>query len=80
MAEGNRHLVYKGGAQPLEQKSPGAKATSSSPSWSGATKRSPATPRTERVELTPCTVCGSPHRRGVRLLPYERAGRGQGEA
>jgi uncharacterized protein (TIGR00269 family) len=60
MAEGNRHLAYKEALNTLEQKSPGAKANFLFSFLERGHERFAADAETERGELTPCTVCGSP--------------------
>ncbi|MDQ1518321.1 MAG: tRNA-5-methyluridine54 2-sulfurtransferase [Actinomycetota bacterium] len=60
MAEGNRHLAYKEALNTLEQKSPGAKANFLFSFLERGHERFVADAETERGELTPCTVCGSP--------------------
>jgi uncharacterized protein (TIGR00269 family) len=60
MAEGNRHLVYKEALNILEQRSPGAKANFLFSFLERGHERFAADAETERAELTPCTVCGSP--------------------
>ena len=60
MAEGNRHLAYKEALNMLEQKSPGAKANFLFSFLERAHDRFAGDAETERAELTPCTVCGSP--------------------
>jgi len=60
MAEGNRHLAYKEALNTLEQKSPGAKANFLFSFLERGHERFAGDAETERVELTPCTVCGSP--------------------
>ena len=60
MAEGNRHLAYKEALNTLEQKSPGAKANFLFSFLERGHERFAADAETERAELTPCTVCGSP--------------------
>jgi uncharacterized protein (TIGR00269 family) len=60
MAEGNRHLAYKEALNTLEQKSPGAKANFLFSFLERGHQRFAADAETERGELTPCTVCGSP--------------------
>jgi uncharacterized protein (TIGR00269 family) len=60
MAEGNRHLAYKEALNTLEQKSPGAKATFLFSFLERAHARFAPDAETERVELGPCAVCGSP--------------------
>ncbi len=60
MAEGNRHLAYKEALNTLEQRSPGAKANFLFSFLERAHDRFAADAETERAELTPCTVCGSP--------------------
>jgi uncharacterized protein (TIGR00269 family) len=60
MAEGNRHLTYKEALNTLEQKSPGAKANFLFSFLERGHERFAADAETERAELTPCTVCGSP--------------------
>jgi uncharacterized protein (TIGR00269 family) len=60
MAEGNRHLAYKEALNTLEQKSPGAKANFLFSFLERGHDRFAADAETERAELTPCTVCGSP--------------------
>jgi tRNA-5-methyluridine54 2-sulfurtransferase len=60
MAEGNRHLAYKEALNTLEQKSPGAKANFLFSFLERGHERFAGDAETERGELTPCTVCGSP--------------------
>jgi uncharacterized protein (TIGR00269 family) len=60
MAEGNRHLAYKEALNTLEQRSPGAKANFLFSFLERGHDRFAADAETERAELTPCTVCGSP--------------------
>ena len=60
MAEGNRHLAYKEALNSLEQKSPGAKANFLFSFLERGHQRFAADAETERAELTPCTMCGSP--------------------
>jgi tRNA-5-methyluridine54 2-sulfurtransferase len=60
MAEGNRHLAYKEALNTLEQRSPGAKANFLFSFLERAHERFAGDAETERLELTPCTVCGSP--------------------
>ena len=60
MAEGNRHLAYKEALNTLEQKSPGAKANFLFSFLERGHERFAGDAESERVELTPCTVCGSP--------------------
>jgi tRNA-5-methyluridine54 2-sulfurtransferase len=60
MAEGNRHLAYKEALNTLEQKSPGAKANFLFSFLERGHERFAGDAEAERVELTPCTVCGSP--------------------
>ena len=60
MAEGNRHLAYKEALNMLEQRSPGAKANFLFSFLERAHERFAGDAETERLELTPCTVCGSP--------------------
>jgi uncharacterized protein (TIGR00269 family) len=60
MAEGNRHLAYKEALNMLEQRSPGAKANFLFSFLERGHDRFAADAETERAELTPCTVCGSP--------------------
>ncbi len=60
MAEGNRHLAYKDALNTLEQRSPGAKANFLFSFLERAHDRFAGDAETERAELTPCTVCGSP--------------------
>jgi tRNA-5-methyluridine54 2-sulfurtransferase len=60
MAEGNRHLAYKEALNTLEQKSPGAKANFLFSFLERGHDRFAADAETERAELTPCSVCGSP--------------------
>ncbi len=60
MAEGNRHLAYKEALNTLEQRSPGAKANFLFSFLEKAHDRFAGDAETERLELTPCTVCGSP--------------------
>jgi uncharacterized protein (TIGR00269 family) len=60
MAEGNRHLVYKEALNTLEQKSPGAKANFLFSFLERGHERFAGDAESERDELTPCTVCGSP--------------------
>jgi uncharacterized protein (TIGR00269 family) len=60
MAVGNRHLAYKEALNTLEQKSPGAKANFLFSFLERGHERFAGDAETERVELTPCTVCGSP--------------------
>jgi uncharacterized protein (TIGR00269 family) len=60
MAEGNRHLAYKEALNTLEQRSPGAKANFLFSFLERGHERFAADAETERAELTPCTVCGSP--------------------
>ena len=60
MAEGNRHLAYKEALNLLEQKSPGAKANFVFSFLERGHARFAADAEAERVELTPCAVCGSP--------------------
>jgi uncharacterized protein (TIGR00269 family) len=60
MAEGNRHLAYKEALNILEQRSPGAKANFLFSFLERAHDRFAGDAETERAELTPCTVCGSP--------------------
>ena len=60
MAEGNRHLAYKEALNTLEQRSPGAKANFVFSFLERAHDRFAGDAETERAELTPCTVCGSP--------------------
>jgi tRNA-5-methyluridine54 2-sulfurtransferase len=60
MAEGNRHLAYKDALNMIEQRSPGAKANFLFSFLERGHDRFAADAETERAELTPCTVCGSP--------------------
>jgi tRNA-5-methyluridine54 2-sulfurtransferase len=60
MAEGNRHLAYKEALNMIEQRSPGAKANFLFSFLERAHERFAGEAETERLELTPCTVCGSP--------------------
>jgi tRNA-5-methyluridine54 2-sulfurtransferase len=60
MAEGNRHLAYKEALNTLERHSPGAKANFLFSFLERGHERFAADAETERAELTPCTVCGSP--------------------
>jgi len=60
MAEGNRHLAYKEALNLLEQKSPGAKANFVFSFLERGHERFAGDAESERVELTPCAVCGSP--------------------
>jgi tRNA-5-methyluridine54 2-sulfurtransferase len=60
MAAGNRHLAYKEALNTLEQHSPGAKANFLFSFFERGHDRFAADAETERAELTPCTVCGSP--------------------
>jgi len=60
MAEGNRHLAYKEALNTLEQKSPGAKANFLFSFLERGHERFAGDAEAERVELTPCTVCGAP--------------------
>ena len=60
MAVGNRHLAYKEALNTLEQTSPGAKANFLFAFLDRAHSRFAGDVETEREELTPCTVCGSP--------------------
>ena len=60
MAEGNRHLAYKEALNSLEQRSPGAKANFLFSFLERGHERFAADAETERRDLTPCTVCGSP--------------------
>ncbi|HKY75464.1 MAG TPA: tRNA(Ile)-lysidine synthetase, partial [Acidimicrobiia bacterium] len=60
MAAGNRHLAYKEALNTLEQHSPGAKANFLFSFLERGHERFAADADTERAELTPCTVCGSP--------------------
>jgi tRNA-5-methyluridine54 2-sulfurtransferase len=60
MAEGNRHLAYKEALNLLEQKSPGAKANFVFSFLERGHARFAGDAESERVELTPCAVCGSP--------------------
>ena len=60
LAEGNRHLAYKEALNMLEQRSPGAKANFLFSFLERGHDRFAADAETERAELTPCTVCGSP--------------------
>ena len=82
MAEGNRHLVYKEALNTLEQKSPGAKANFLFSFLERGHERFAADAESERVELTPCTVCGSPTTGEVCAFcrMSERAARARGEA
>ena len=82
MAEGNRHLVYKEALNTLEQKSPGAKANFLFSFLERGHQRFVADAETERVELTPCTVCGSPTTGEVCAFcrMSERAARARGDA
>ena len=60
MAEGNRHLAYKEALNTLEQRSPGAKANFLFSFLERGHERFAGDAESERVELTACTVCGSP--------------------
>jgi uncharacterized protein (TIGR00269 family) len=60
MAAGNRHLAYKEALNTLEQTSPGAKANFLFSFLERGHERFVADAEKERVDLTPCTVCGSP--------------------
>jgi uncharacterized protein (TIGR00269 family) len=60
MAEGNRHLAYKEALNLLEQKSPGAKANFVFSFLERGHARFAGDAESERVELRPCAVCGSP--------------------
>jgi uncharacterized protein (TIGR00269 family) len=60
MAAGNRHLAYKEALNTLEQHSPGAKANFLFSFLERGHERFVAAAETERADLTPCTVCGSP--------------------
>jgi uncharacterized protein (TIGR00269 family) len=60
MAEGNRHLAYKEALNMLEQRSPGAKANFLFSFLERGHDRFAGDAETERAQLTPCTVCGSP--------------------
>jgi uncharacterized protein (TIGR00269 family) len=60
MAGGNRHLAYKEALNTLELTSPGAKANFLFSFLERGHERFAADVETERGELTPCTVCGSP--------------------
>ncbi|MGH9001169.1 MAG: TIGR00269 family protein [Acidimicrobiia bacterium] len=60
MAEGNRHLAYKEMLNDLEQRSPGAKASFLFSFWERGHARFAGEAESERTELTPCAVCGSP--------------------
>src|SRR5918996_2798975 len=60
MAEGNRHLAYKEALNTLEQHSPGAKANFLFSFLERGHDRFAGDAETERADLTPCTVCGSP--------------------
>jgi uncharacterized protein (TIGR00269 family) len=60
MAEGNRHLAYKEALNTLEQRSPGAKANFLFSFLERGHDRFAADAESERADLTPCTVCGSP--------------------
>ena len=60
MAAGNRHLAYKEALNTLEQRSPGAKANFLFAFLERGHERFADAAETERAELTPCTVCGSP--------------------
>jgi uncharacterized protein (TIGR00269 family) len=60
MAEGNRHLAYKEALNLLEQRSPGAKANFVFSFLERGHARFAGDPESERVELRPCGVCGSP--------------------
>jgi uncharacterized protein (TIGR00269 family) len=60
MAAGNRHLAYKEALNTLEQHSPGAKANFLFSFLERGHERFAADAETERADLTPCTVCGSP--------------------
>ena len=60
MAEGNRHLAYKDLLNGLEQRSPGAKAAFLFGFFEHGHERFAGDAEEERVELSPCRVCGSP--------------------
>jgi uncharacterized protein (TIGR00269 family) len=60
MAEGNRHLAYKEALNLLEQRSPGAKANFVFSFLERGHARFAGDAESERVELRPCGVCGSP--------------------
>ena len=60
MAEGNRHLAYKDALNLIEQRSPGAKANFVFSFLERGHERFAADAESERAELTPCAVCGSP--------------------
>ena len=60
MAGGNRHLAYKEALNTLEQTSPGAKANFLFAFLERGHERFAGAAEAERVDLTPCTVCGAP--------------------
>jgi len=60
MAEGNRHLGYKGALNALEDRSPGAKAAFVFGFVDHAHDRFADEAVAERDDLHPCVVCGSP--------------------
>ena len=60
MAEGNRHLGYKEVLNPLEERSPGAKAAFLFGFVDHAHDRFTEEAGTEREALRACDVCGSP--------------------
>ncbi len=60
MAEGNKHLAYKDMLNDLELRSPGAKASFLFSFWERGWPHFSGDADTERVDLRPCTVCGSP--------------------
>ena len=60
MSEGNRHLTYKDALNLREPKSPGAKANVLFSVLERGHERFVDAADTERAELVPCAVCGSP--------------------
>lgn len=60
MAEGNRHLAYKDMLNDLERRSPGAKASFLFSFWERGWPHFAGEADSERADLRPCTVCGSP--------------------
>lgn len=60
MAEGNRHLAYKDLLNELEQRSPGAKAAFLFGFLERGHARFAGDAEEERVDISPCRICGSP--------------------